>query len=81
MPPLAPPEYEALKADIRENGVAVSSSRTSRDISIDEHNRFKAWRELMEAGVDLGPIPRWSADLSSDQEKRDEGVFLNYSSV
>ncbi len=43
LPELAPDEYEALKADIRTNGVLVPVEVDEHGTTLDGHHRVRIW--------------------------------------
>jgi hypothetical protein len=77
MPPLSSEEHAHLKDGIRENGISLPIVEDQQGHIIDGHHRLLAWRELMNEGVDLGPIPRLSSKLKGVHEKRNEAFRLN----
>src|SRR5215217_1598860 len=78
MPDLSPEEYEALKDEIRREGIRDRLLVDDKGHIIDGHNRFSIWRELMTEGVGLGPLPNEvRSDLKTDEEKRDKAITLN----
>jgi ParB-like chromosome segregation protein Spo0J len=71
-------EYEALKADIAENGVVVAVVEDAGGRVIDGHHRVRAWTELRDEGHDTPDYPRdVRSDLKTDAEKRELAWRLN----
>lgn len=56
MPALSPEAYDALKEDIRENGVLMPLLVDEDYAVVDGHNRVKVWFELLEEGDDPSPV-------------------------
>ena len=77
MPDLTLIEYEALKADIRENGVLVPVELDENGDLLDGHHRIKAHRELCAEGVQIPDYPRIIRTGMTEQEKRNHARRLN----
>lgn len=75
--PLTPIEFEALKADIAENGVLVPVEVDENGEILDGHHRIQAWQELSEEGVS---VPRWATLVRyglTEEQKRNHARKLN----
>lgn len=75
--PLTPIEYEALKADIAENGVLVPIEVDENGDILDGHHRVQAWSELRAKGVN---VPQWAKLIRhglSEEQKRNHARKLN----
>lgn len=75
--PLTPIEYEALKADIAENGVLVPVEVDENGDILDGHHRVQAWTELRAEGVN---VPQWAKLIRqglSEEQKRNHARKLN----
>lgn len=75
--PLTPIEFEALKADIAENGVLVPVEVDENGDILDGHHRVQAWQELREEGVIL---PQWAKLIRqgmTEEQKRNHARKLN----
>jgi len=77
MPDLTPIEYEALKADIAENGVLVPVEVDEQGELLDGHHRVRAWQELTDAGAELADYPRLIRVGWSEEQKRNHARRLN----
>jgi hypothetical protein len=78
MPPLSKEEYEALKEDIRENGVRIPVVKDADGATIDGHHREQAVAELRAEGYDVSDCPQEvRSDLTTDAEKRSLAWRLN----
>lgn len=77
MPDLTPIEYEALKADIAENGILVPVEVDETGEVLDGHHRVKAWQELRADGIDLPDYARIKRVGWSEEEKRNHARKLN----
>jgi hypothetical protein len=77
LPELAPDEYEALKADIRTNGVLVPVEVDEHGTTLDGHHRVRIWSELRASGVHLADYPRIVRIFRSDDEKVEHALRLN----
>lgn len=75
--PLTPIEYEALKADIAENGVLVPVEVDENGDILDGHHRVQAWQELRAEGVN---VPQWAKLIRqgmTEEQKRNHARKLN----
>lgn len=75
--PLTPIEYEALKADIAENGVLVPVEVDENGNILDGHHRVRAWEELRAEGVN---VPQWAKLIRqglTEEQKRNHARKLN----
>jgi site-specific DNA-methyltransferase (adenine-specific) len=77
MPPLSPEEYQALKEDIRRNGVLVPVEKDERGNILDGHHRDRAWQELKTQGVKLKDYPVIIRPGLTEAEKRCHARRLN----
>lgn len=74
MPPLSDEEFEALKADIKADGVQDPIVHDEEMQVIDGHHRVKACRDL---GRDMADVPTDVRAGYTDDEKRDLAYRLN----
>lgn len=75
--PLTPIEFEALKADIAENGVLVPVEVDENGDILDGHHRVQAWNELRAEGVN---VPQWAKLIRqglTEEQKRNHARKLN----
>ena len=77
MPELTPVEFEALKADIRENGVLDPVDVDENGDLLDGHHRVRAWTELRTEGVELADYPRIIRAGLTEEQKRNHARRLN----
>jgi ParB-like chromosome segregation protein Spo0J len=78
MPSLTEEEFQALKADIAENGVMVPIVKDGEGNLIDGHHRERAVRELRQEGLDVPDCPEEvRADLTTAEEKQQLAIRLN----
>lgn len=75
--PLTPIEFEALKADIAENGVLVPIEVDENGDILDGHHRVRAWQELREEGVALPEPARLIRRGLTEEQKRNHARKLN----
>ncbi len=72
LPALTPEEYQALKADIHQNGILVPVIRTDDGETIDGHHREKIAAEL-----GITDIPFKTVPVLGDEERRHMAIRLN----
>lgn len=77
LPELAPDEYEALKADIRTNGVLVPVEVDEHGTTLDGHHRVRIWHELRAEGSRIHDYPRIVRRLTSDDDKLEHALKMN----
>ena len=77
LPELAATEYDALKADIAQNGVLVPVEVDEHGTLLDGHHRVRAWKELTEEGVKLPPYPSIVRRFHNDDEKVEHALKIN----
>ena len=75
--PLTPIEYEALRADVAENGVLVPVEIDENGDILDGHHRVKIWQGLKAEGVNLPDYPRMIRAGMSEEQKRNHARKLN----
>jgi ParB-like chromosome segregation protein Spo0J len=78
MPSLTEEEFQALKADIAENGVMVPIVKDGEGNLIDGRHRERAVRELRQEGLEVPDCPEEvRADLTTAEEKQQLAIRLN----
>jgi N6-adenosine-specific RNA methylase IME4/DNA-binding CsgD family transcriptional regulator len=75
--PLTPIEFEALKADIAENGVLVPVEVDENGDILDGHHRVQAWRELRDEGVTVPQYAKLIRQGLTEEQKRNHARKLN----
>ena len=77
LPELAATEYDALKADIAQNGVLVPVEVDEHGTTLDGHHRIRAWSELRTSGVRVAEYPRIVRTFRTDDEKVEHALRIN----
>ena len=77
LPDLTPMEFEALKADIAQNGVLVPVEVDENGEILDGHHRVQAWNELAREGYTLPDYPRIIRAGMTEEQKRNHARRLN----
>lgn len=77
MPDLSEQDYQALKEDIRHNGVMVPIEFDQDGNIIDGHHRFRAFSELVAEGVSLQPFDKIVRRYNDEQQKYVTALTLN----
>lgn len=77
MPDLSDEDYQALKEDIRRNGVMVPIEFDKEGNIIDGHHRFRAFSELIAEGVELPPFDKIVRQYDDEQHKFFTALVLN----
>jgi ParB-like chromosome segregation protein Spo0J len=77
LPPLAPDEYEALKADIAARGIQVPVEVDEAGQILDGHHRVQAWQELHAEGQSLPEYPFVVREGWNEEQKRTHVRALN----
>lgn len=77
MPPLTPEERQALKEDIRKNGVLVPVEKDEHGNLLDGHHRVELHGELRAEGVELAPYPVIVRAGLTEEQKRAHVRSLN----
>lgn len=77
MPDLTDDEYQILKLDIAERGVAIPIELDEDGNILDGHHRVRAWRELKDGGNDLPDYPRVIRAGMDDVQKRNYVRAIN----
>jgi len=77
MPPLSDDEYNALKSDIKERGVAVAIEFDGDGNLLDGHHRLRAYEELIDEGFDVPMYDQKVMHFENEEAKRDYVLALN----
>lgn len=75
--PLPSEKYEALKEDIRKNGVLVPVEVDQHGQILDGHHRIQAWQELRAEGVNLADYTRIIRHFENDDDREEHAAKMN----